>query len=131
VSESDANHILARPDKVFLDQLHDQVDRLPFFTVLHPRRTQRSIYFSSSVTVIKISTVDVDETWSITELLNKLQATPQRRNEWLVAFTGGVELEDKVVYDTFGEQKEDDYIARYDLSLLTPRSQPIRCKVSF
>jgi len=79
--------------------------------------------------VIKISTVDVDETWSITEALNKLQATPQRRNDWLVAFKEGVELEDKVVYDTFGEQNEEDFIARYDLSLLTPRSQPMRCKV--
>ena len=81
--------------------------------------------------MIKISTVDVDEKWSITEALNKLQATPQRRNDWLVAFKEGVELEDKVVYDTFGEQNEEDFIARYDLSLLTPRSQPMRCKVSF
>jgi len=85
----------------------------------------------SSVTIVKISTVDVDETWSTTELLNKLQATPQGRNEWPVAFKEGVELEDKVVYDTFGEQKEEDFIARYDLSLLTPQSQTMRCKVSF
>ena len=42
-----------------------------------------------------------------------------------------MELEDKVVYDTFGEQNEEDFIARYDLSFLTPRSQSIRCKVSF
>ena len=63
--------------------------------------------------------------------MNKLQATPQRRNEWLVAFKEGVELEDEMVYNTFGEQNEEDFIARYDLSLLTPRSQSIRCKVSF
>ena len=81
--------------------------------------------------MIKLSTVDVDETWNVTDALDKLQATPHRRNEWLVAFNEGVELEDKVVCDTFGEQNEEDFIARYDLSLLTPRSRPMRCKVSF
>ena len=48
-----------------------------------------------------------------------------------MAFKEGVELEDKVVYDIFGEQNEEDFIARYDLNFLTPRSQSIRCKVSF
>ena len=67
----------------------------------------------------------------MTEALNKLQATPQRRNEWLFAFNEGVELEEKVVHDTFGEQNEEDFIARYDLSFLTPRHQTMRCKVSF
>ena len=37
----------------------------------------------------------------------------------------------RVIQDTFGQQDEQDYIARYDLSYLTPRSQPIRCKVRF
>lgn len=81
--------------------------------------------------MLKISTADIDETWSIAEAVNKLQATAQRRNEWLVAFKEGVELDDKVVYDIFGEQTEEDFIARYDLSFLTPRSQSMRCKVSF
>ena len=75
--------------------------------------------------MIKISIVDVDQVWSINEAVNKLQATPQ--SEWLVAFNEGVELEDKVVHDTF----EEDFIARYDLSFLTPRRQSMRCKVSF
>lgn len=79
----------------------------------------------------KISTVDVGETWNVTEAVNKLQATPQRRNEWLVAFKEGVELDDKVVYDTFVKENDEDFIARYDLSFLTPRSQAMRCKVSF
>jgi len=74
--------------------------------------------------VLDISTADIDETWSITEAI-------ERGNEWPVAFKEGVELEDKAVYDTFGEQNEEDFIARYDLSFLTPRSQSIRCKVSF
>ena len=81
--------------------------------------------------MLDISTADINETWSITEAVDNLQATPQKSNEWLVAFKEGVELEDKVVYDTFGEQNEEDFIARYDLSFLTPRSQSIRCKVSF
>ena len=90
--------------------------------------TQHNNFFKS-ITVIKISTVDLDQTWSITEAVNKLQATPQ--SEWLFAFHEGVDLEDKVVHDTFGEQNEEDFIARYDLSFLTPRHQPMRCKVSF
>jgi len=92
--------------------------------------TQPNSFFRS-ITVHKISTVDVGETWNLTEAVNKLQATPQSRNEWLVAFKEGVELDDKVVYDTFGEQNDEDFIARYDLSFLTPRSQSMRCKVSF
>lgn len=81
--------------------------------------------------MLKISTADVNETWSIAEAANKLQGTAQRKREWLTAFKEGVELDDKVVYDTFGEQTEEDFMARYDLSFLTPGSQPMRCKVSF
>lgn len=92
--------------------------------------TQANSFFRS-ITVHKISTVDVGETWNLTEAVNKLQATPQSRNEWLVAFKEGVELDDKVVYDTFGEQNDEDFIARYDFSFLTPRSQSMRCKVRF
>lgn len=80
---------------------------------------------------LKISTADVEEIWSIADAVKKLQATPQKRNEWLVAFKEGVELDDKVVYDTFGEKTEEDFMARYDFSFLTPRSQAMRCKVSF
>ena len=75
-------------------------------------------------------TADVEETWNIADAVKKLQATPQKRNEWQVAFKEGVELEDKVVYDTFGEETKEDFIARYDFSFLTPRSQSMRCKVS-
>lgn len=80
---------------------------------------------------LKISTADVEETWTIDDAVKKLRGTPQKRNEWQVAFKEGVELEDKVVYDTFGEQSEEDFMARYDFSFLTPRSQSMRCKVSF
>ncbi|XP_073259360.1 uncharacterized protein [Porites lutea] len=72
---------------------------------------------------------DVENTWSIDEILKKVQSTSTRRNEWRVAFKEGVEISERVIQDTFGQQDEQDYIARYDLSYLTPRSQPIRCKV--
>ena len=80
--------------------------------------------------MLDISTADIDETWSITEAVDKLQVTPEGRKDWFVAFNEGVELEGKAVYDAFGEQNEEDFMARYDLSFLTPRSQSIRCKVS-
>lgn len=46
-----------------------------------------------------------------------------------MAFKEGVDISERVIEDTFEQQDEQDYIARYDLSYLTPRSQPIRCKV--
>ena len=74
-------------------------------------------------------TAEVENTWSIDEILKKVQSTSTRRNEWRVAFKEGVNISERVIQDTFGQQDEQDYIARYDLSYLTPRSQPIRCKV--
>lgn len=74
-------------------------------------------------------TADVENTWSIDESLKKVQSTSTRRIEWRVAFKEGVDISERVIQDTFGQQDEQDYIARYDLSYLTPRSQPIRCKV--
>ena len=76
-------------------------------------------------------TADVENTWSIDESLKKVQSTSTRRIEWRVAFKEGVDISERVIQDTFGQQDEQDYIARYDLSYLTPRSQPIRCKVRF
>ena len=76
-----------------------------------------------------ISTADVDETWSVGEAAKKFKATSQKRNEWHVAFKEGVELNHQVIQETFGEPAEEDFVARYDLSFLTPRSQAIRCKV--
>ena len=74
-------------------------------------------------------TAEVENTWSIDEILKKVQSTSTRRNEWRVAFKEGVNISERVIQDTFGQQDEQDYISRYDLSYLTPRSQPIRCKV--
>ena len=79
--------------------------------------------------IYTFSTADAAETWSIAEAAEKLQKTVKKRYEWAVAFKEGVELNDKVVQDTFDEHAEEDFMARYDLSFLTPRSQAIRCKV--
>ena len=87
------------------------------------RRPKYDIFF------LCISTADVDETWSIDEATKKLQATSKKRNEWPVAFKEGVDLNHQVIQETFGEPAEEDFVARYDLSFLTPRSQAIRCKV--
>ena len=72
----------------------------------------------------------MDDTWSIAEAARKVQSTHGRRNEWRVAFKEGVDISEKEIQDTFGQQTEQDFIARYDLSFLTPRSQAIRCKVN-
>ena len=79
--------------------------------------------------IYTFSTADAVETWSVAEAAKKLQKTVKKRHEWAVAFKEGVELNDKVVQDTFDEHAEEDFMARYDLSFLTPRSQAIRCKV--
>lgn len=72
---------------------------------------------------------DVDETWSIKEATNKLRTSPVKRCEWNVALKEGIDLDHEVIQETFGESTEEDFIARYDLSFLSPRSQAIRCKV--
>jgi len=74
-------------------------------------------------------TADVEDIWSFTEAAQKLQATSKKRNEWRAAFREGMNLNVKVLQDTFGEPTEEDFMARYDLTFLSPRSQSIRCKV--
>lgn len=72
---------------------------------------------------------DVEEIWTITEAAKKLQAREKKRNEWFVAFKEGVDLNHEVIKETFGEKIEEDFMTRYDLSFISPRSQAIRCKV--
>ena len=79
---------------------------------------------------LHFSTADLEETWSIADSIKKLQRTKQKKNEWLVAFKEGVNLADKVVSDTFGDQIGEDSMARYDLTFLSPKSQAMRCKAS-
>ena len=71
----------------------------------------------------------MEDTWSIREAAEKLLASPPKRQEWLIAFKEGVDLDDTVLQDTFGQQIQQEFMARYDLSFLTPISQSLRCKV--
>ena len=57
---------------------------------------------------LHLSTADLEETWSIADSIKKFQRTEQKKNEWRVAFKEGVDLADKVVSDTFGDQIGED-----------------------
>ncbi|KAJ7323742.1 Far upstream element-binding protein 3 [Desmophyllum pertusum] len=74
---------------------------------------------------------DVDEVWNIGEVVDKLQNTARgKKSDWRIAFKEGVEIDKKVLQETFSSQPaEEDYRERYDLSFLTPQGRSIRCKV--
>ncbi|KAL9950375.1 hypothetical protein ACROYT_G042863 [Oculina patagonica] len=74
---------------------------------------------------------DVDEVWNIKEAVDKLQKSASgKKSEWRVAFKEGVQIDKKVLQETFSAQPaEENYTARYDLSFLTPQGRSIRCKV--
>ena len=79
------------------------------------------------------STADVDEIWNITEAVDKLQTSASgKKKDWRVAFKEGVQIDRKVLHETFTAQPvEESYTARYDLSFITPQGRSIRCKVSY
>ncbi|KAL9958476.1 hypothetical protein ACROYT_G035492 [Oculina patagonica] len=66
--------------------------------------------------------------WSIDEATKKLQ-TSGEGNYWKVAFKEGVDLDEKVLEENSREKTNEEFIARYDLTYLTPCSHQIRCKV--
>ena len=76
-----------------------------------------------------VSTADVEQIWNIPEVAEKLQASPKKRSEWDVAFKAGVDLDYEKIREILGNQVDEDFTARYDLSFITPRSQALRCKV--
>lgn len=69
--------------------------------------------------------------WSVTEAVPKIQKG--RKSDWRIAFKEGVQIDKKVLQETFNTQPAEDdlYSARYDLSFLTPRGRSIRCKVGY
>lgn len=70
--------------------------------------------------------MDVEETWDIQEVLDKL-----KKRNWRLAFKGGVLVSKHSLQETFGSPKTDkDYISRYDLSFISPQGRSVRCKVS-
>ena len=56
-----------------------------------------------------------------------------KKSDWRIAFKEGVQIDKKVLQETFNTQPAEDdlYSARYDLSFLTPRGRSIRCKVGY
>ena len=66
-------------------------------------------------------------------MVDKLQNTARgKKSDWRIAFKEGVEIDKKVLQETFSSQPaEEDYRERYDLSFLTPQGRSIRCKVEF
>lgn len=69
--------------------------------------------------------VDVEETWDIQEVLDKL-----KKRNWRLAFKGGVLVSKHSLQETFGSPKTDkDYMSRYDLSFISPQGRSVRCKV--
>ncbi|XP_020623172.1 uncharacterized protein LOC110060719 isoform X2 [Orbicella faveolata] len=66
--------------------------------------------------------------WSIDEAMKKLQS-PEEGNHWKVTFKEGVDLDEKVLEGTSYEKTSEDFIARYDLTYVTPCWHEIRCKV--
>ena len=69
--------------------------------------------------------------WNMTEAVPKIQKG--RKSDWRIAFKEGVQIDKKMLQETFGTQPAEDdlYAARYDLSFLTPLGRPIRCKVGY
>jgi len=77
---------------------------------------------------------DVAEIWNITEAVAKLQNSASgKKSDWRIAFKEGVQIDKKVLQETFGTQPDEDdlYAARYDLCFLTPRGRSMRCKVGY
>lgn len=76
-------------------------------------------------------TADAAEIWNLTEVVAKIQKG--RKSDWRIAFKEGIQIDKKVLQETFNTQPAEDdlYAARYDLSFLTPRGRSIRCKVGY
>ncbi|PFX14682.1 hypothetical protein AWC38_SpisGene21145 [Stylophora pistillata] len=105
------------------------VGSLPQYRLKPCEEYDMEVQIILSADISEENEADLEETWSIVDSIKKLQATKEKRSEWLVAFKEGVDLADKVVNDAFGEQLVEDFMARYDLTFLSPNSQPMRCKV--
>ena len=75
-------------------------------------------------------TADVAEMWNIAQAVGKIQKG--RKSDWRLAFKEGVQIDKEVLQETFSTKPAEDdlYVARYDLSFLTPQSTSVRCKVT-
>ena len=86
--------------------------------------------FSVLKIVLLSSIEEADEgEWSIDEAMKKLQS-PEEGNLWKVTFKEGVDLDEKLLEGASYEKASEDFIARYDLTYVTPCWHEIRCKVT-
>ncbi|KAJ7369998.1 hypothetical protein OS493_034944 [Desmophyllum pertusum] len=69
-----------------------------------------------------------DGEWSIDEATQKFQYSAEG-NYWKVGFKEGAILDEINLEENSCEKTPEDFIARYDLSYLTPCAHRIRCKV--
>jgi len=76
---------------------------------------------------------NVDErNWTIDEATGEFQWS-NRKNYWKLSFKEGVQLSESIFRGNYKEEIPGDpaYIARYDLTFLTPCWHQLRCKVRF
>lgn len=69
-----------------------------------------------------------DGDWGIDEVTKKFQRSAEG-NYWKVAFKEGVDLDEKLLQGNSCKKTPEEFIARYDLTYLTPCFHQIRCKV--
>ena len=69
-----------------------------------------------------------EEDWTIDEATEKFQPSGEGIY-WKPAFNQGVTLDEKIFEEYACNKTSEEYIARYDLSYLTPCSHEVRCKV--
>lgn len=72
----------------------------------------------------------IEAEWGVDEATDKLQLSDEGHN-WKTAFREGVDLDERMFKENNYETRENNpYIARYDLTYLTPSHHQLRCKVS-
>ena len=65
--------------------------------------------------------------WTIDEATQRFQSSDE--DYWRTAFNQGVNLDEKILEGNACKKTPEDFIARHDLTFLTPDGHEIRCKV--
>ena len=66
--------------------------------------------------------------WTIDEATQRFQSSGEE-DYWRTAFNQGVNLDEKILEGNACKKTPEDFIARHDLTFLTPDGHEIRCKV--
>ena len=66
--------------------------------------------------------------WTIDEATEKFQSSDEE-SYWRTAFNQGVTLDENIFQDYDCNKTSEEYIARHDLTYLTPCGHELRCKV--